>query len=560
LRLGTARLPSRVAVGAGEKTLRPRVPSVPVTLRLPEVGVLGLVGPRPELAGLARMVVAQVAALHSPQDVEIVLLCGDDDPAGWEWLRWLPHLRPGDGQDCRLLVGLDRAQIAARVAELISHLFARQSTLRAAGSEQWTGRRTVLVLDPVATLCRPDAPDDGIARLLADGPAVGIYSVCLAERARELPSSTGAMVTLGGEVCTRLRVERPDLPTLDGAVADLVSVPWAERFARAVAPLREASADRERAALPEHARLLDLLGLDLLTPAKLASRWAARPSSGFAVLGSDGSGPLVVNLDERPGVGNVLVAGAPGSGVSELLAALSCGLAATNRPDALSLVFAGVRQDSPLLGCGDLPHTSWQQRGWEQPGDAEMLLRGLTELARRHTGGPRLVLVVDGLREWEIDLPGFTSQLCALASDPLGQGRVHLLLGLTVLDEDTIARLGALPLDAFATRVALRVSDVDVSSCLVDAPGAELVEDDDPGRGYALLPDGSTRPFRGARVSGRMPSTSTSRATVLKQHWHDLGNPLPRRADAAGGPTDLALLSGALRRAAEQVGIVRTAG
>ncbi|MYY81914.1 hypothetical protein GT044_11700, partial [Streptomyces sp. SID335] len=73
-------------------------------------GSLGLAGPRDRLTGLARAVVAQLAALHSPDTLEIVLVSTDrarvtaERTAEWAWLGWLPHLRPAHGQDCRLLL------------------------------------------------------------------------------------------------------------------------------------------------------------------------------------------------------------------------------------------------------------------------------------------------------------------------------------------------------------------------------------------------------------------------------------------------------------------------
>ena len=77
------------------------LPAVPVTAGLREAGALGLAGPRARLAGLARAVVAQLAALHSPDALEIVLISTDrartleERTAEWSWLGWLPHLRPG---------------------------------------------------------------------------------------------------------------------------------------------------------------------------------------------------------------------------------------------------------------------------------------------------------------------------------------------------------------------------------------------------------------------------------------------------------------------------------
>ncbi|MFD0506068.1 FHA domain-containing protein [Streptomyces chiangmaiensis] len=104
------------------------LPAVPVTAGLREVGSLGLAGPRERLAGLARVVVAQLAALHSPDMLELVLISADrsrpleERTADWSWLGWLPHLRPAHGQDCRLLLAYDREQAAARTDELLRRL------------------------------------------------------------------------------------------------------------------------------------------------------------------------------------------------------------------------------------------------------------------------------------------------------------------------------------------------------------------------------------------------------------------------------------------------------
>ncbi|MEJ1195738.1 MULTISPECIES: FHA domain-containing protein [unclassified Streptomyces] len=120
VRLGTA---DRVAPG-GDAPL----PAVPVTAGLREVGALGLAGPRARLSGLARAVLAQLAALHSPDVLEIVLISADrsrpldERAAEWSWLGWLPQLRPGHGQDCRLLLAYDREQATARAHELLRRL------------------------------------------------------------------------------------------------------------------------------------------------------------------------------------------------------------------------------------------------------------------------------------------------------------------------------------------------------------------------------------------------------------------------------------------------------
>ncbi|MFD5200671.1 FHA domain-containing protein [Streptomyces sp. NPDC058375] len=295
-------------------TDRAEVPGVPVTVGLREAGSLGLAGPRARLAGLARATVAQLAALHSPFDLEIVLVSTDrsrtleERRREWSWLGWLPHLRPTHGQDCRLLLAYEREQAEARTAELVRRLdegplgpgwphLDRAAVAGAARDHK--GPHTVVVLDgdPGTAFLR-----ETTARLAGAGAAAGIHLICLAETPAASPTSPvaatyeaacrssiafrecGAVAMLSGDVATALRLLRTAGGQAAGhgtvAAVDAVSAAWAERFGRALAPLREegsaALAGRPTtAALPPSARLLDELGLARATPASLMARWAS---------------------------------------------------------------------------------------------------------------------------------------------------------------------------------------------------------------------------------------------------------------------------------------------
>ncbi|MCX5397366.1 FHA domain-containing protein [Streptomyces sp. NBC_00102] len=305
--------PEALALRLGT-TDRAELPSVPVTVGLREAGSLGLAGPWERLTGLARSAVAQLAALHSPTDLEIVLIStdrnrtADERRTAWSWLGWLPHLRPMRGQDCRLLLAYDREQAAARTAELVRRLdesplgpgwphAGREAVAEAA--EAWTGPYTVLVVDgdPGTAALR-----ETTARLAGAGAAAGIHLICLAETPAASPTSPvtatyeaachaslafrecGAVAMLSGDVATALRLLRTAGGQVAGhgtvATVDAVSPAWAERFGRALAPLRDegpgGAADLAKtAALPPSARLLDELGLARATPASLMARWAS---------------------------------------------------------------------------------------------------------------------------------------------------------------------------------------------------------------------------------------------------------------------------------------------
>ncbi|MFF5333904.1 FHA domain-containing protein [Streptomyces sp. NPDC013181] len=295
-------------------TDRADLPAVPVTVSLREAGSLGLAGPRDRLSGLARSCVAQLAALHSPADLEIVLISTDrarsteERRREWSWLGWLPHLRPMHGQDCRLLLAYDRDQALARTAELVRRLddgplgpgWASQDPATIAeAARAHAGPFTVVVLDgdPGAAALR-----ESTARLAAAGSAAGIHLICLAETPAATPTSPvaatyesachasipfrecGAVGMLSGDVATALRLLRTAGGRAAGhgtvASVDAVSAHWAQRFGRALAPLRAEgsalAADRPLpVTLPPTARLLDELGLARATPASLMARWAS---------------------------------------------------------------------------------------------------------------------------------------------------------------------------------------------------------------------------------------------------------------------------------------------
>ncbi|MEU4498815.1 FtsK/SpoIIIE domain-containing protein [Streptomyces sp. NPDC023998] len=621
---------------------RAELPSVPVTVGLREAGSLGLAGPRARLAGLARSAVAQLAALHSPVDLEIVLVSTDrtrsleERRAEWAWLGWLPHLRPAHGQDCRLLLAYDRDQATARTAELTRRLddgplgpgwpsADRRSVADAAAA--YEGARTVVIVDgdPGSAVLR-----ETTARLAGAGWAAGIHLICLAETPAASPLSPvaatyetacaaslafrecGAVALLSGDVATALRLMRTagGRPAGHGTVGavDAVSAAWAERFGRALAPLRAEGTGTHpsrAAALPRSARLLDELGLARATPASLMARWASA-GDGTVVLGAGPRGPLAVDLTEEGP--HLLIEGPAGSGRTELLRSVAASLAAAGRPDRLGLLLvdgAGGERGDGLAACMELPHVTEhlvasdpvRMRAFAQALGAELkrraeLLAGLdfAEWHDRREVADRMV----GQRppsaaEQRGDLDSSSSGTLRLrpgartrAQEPAPLPRLVVLVddfdalvapalgspgrpaaGSVVRALDAVARDGRrLGIHLVATSARPdRTADTEIAQgarlrAVLDAPPASPgPEDPAPGRGRLGHPDGRVTPFQSGRVTGRIPRTATLRPTVVPLEWERMGDPPTRRPvrELGNGPTDLALLASALERAARSV-------
>jgi S-DNA-T family DNA segregation ATPase FtsK/SpoIIIE len=570
LRLGLGTVPSQVelrdpsAPDGLDEVQHPELTGSPVTVPLAEAGVLGLAGDRPRLLPLARALVAQLAGWHSPRHLSLVVLAAEPS-CDWEWTRWLPQLRTGD--DGPLLVGVHAGQLRSRVDELVALLDVRLAATTSGLERSWTGPTTVVVLDGAGALRR----QPGVARLLEEGPAVGLRLLCLERDLVSLPVECRATAEVTGAVGTRLHVVGPGGTTYDDVVADGVSDRWAHRFARALAPLRDATPDDQESSLPDAARLLDLLPFDATDPAALETAWRVSPRETRVVLGvgSDGE-PLVVDLAaDGP---HALVAGTTGSGKSELLQTLVAGLAVANRPDEMSFVLVDYKGGAAFKDCARLPHTVGTVTDLDGHLTERALLSLGAELRRRETllraagckdlddylaqaqapaGAPpmpRLVLVVDEFATLVEELPDFVGGLVGIAQRGRSLG-VHLVLATQrpggVVSADIRANT--------SLRIALRVTDPAESSDVVDVRDAAEISRGHPGRAVLRVGAGAVRGLQSARVGGHGAAATPVQLRAVP--WERAGDPAAGAVGAAPtGPTDLARLVDAARVAADRRG------
>jgi S-DNA-T family DNA segregation ATPase FtsK/SpoIIIE len=588
VRVGTADLPSAVTVEdpTQDEYRRATVPplhQVPVAVPVRSAGVVGIAGPK--ASHLARWLVAQAVALHSPADLRTVILAGQDGEAYWAWARWLPHTQP-QGEDAYSLVGSTTDSLARRIGELGQIVAART----AAGPELVrggvNGYPDILVVLEQARRAR-SLP--GVIGLLRDGPAVGVYVICIEGEQRLLPEECGAVAVTEAGTRNVSDVRAGAGAPLTQVRTDDPAPGWYEPFGRALAPLRGVG-DGDESALPGSVRLLDLLDIEPPTAQALVAGWSLGGRSTTAILGAGYDGPFAVDL-VRDGP-HALIAGTTGSGKSELLQTLVATLAVVNRPDEMTFVLVDYKGGSAFAECADLPHTV----GLVTDLDTHLVERALVSLGaelrrreallasagakdildyldKRSRGGvvlpplPRLLLVIDEFAAMARELPDFISGLVNIAQRGRSLG-IHLVLA-------TQRPGGAVTPDIRANtnlRIALRTTDTGESRDIIDAPDSGEISSATPGRAFARLGPSVLLPFQSARVGGRRPGGGTVQADAPVPvraeavGWKDLGGPLPAAGPAArGGPgasgpqaiTDLAVLAGAIAAAAELARVPR---
>jgi S-DNA-T family DNA segregation ATPase FtsK/SpoIIIE len=529
IRLGLAELPAHIR---GRRSGQPTTPSmawaVPATVSLRD-GALGLAGPEDVVRGTMRWLVGQLTALHSPRDLQIYALLSHRVDT-WRWLRWLVT----SAGPIRVIAVTDE-QRRIVLADLVALVADRREHRQTVGP--WPGPWTVVLIDRGRDL----AALPGLQVLLQDGPAVGVTAVCVEDSTRLLPPSCYATARFTGETGTQLELAVPGRSTVRPIAADRVSPGWADRVARALAPLREPGSALA-AGLPQEVRLADLLPLSELTSQELLAAWKAGPTASCPI-GVSAAGPISMDLiSDGP---HALVAGSTGSGKSELLRTVVAGLASSNAPDDLAFVLIDYKGGAAFAECAGLPHTL----GLVTDLDIHLTRRALmsleAELRRREaafaqagvgdlrdyrssadakqTPLPRLVLVVDEFASLAEELPDFVSGLIGIAQRGRSLG-VHLILATQrpggVVSPEIRANM--------ALRIALRVTDPGESADVISTHAAAKIAKSQPGRGYVRLAQGLVE-FQTARIGVTSAETTDPRVVVLDE-WNKpiADGPTPR--------------------------------
>lgn len=569
----------------------------PAVVSLPEHGVIGVVGAGDRPRRLAGWLALQTAVHHGPEDVVLRVLTDAAGAADWRWLRWLPRSSSAldDGDAPR--VHADPTSVAEQIGALLMVLGDRQrgadtergadpaarSTAQAdagvAGvADRDDGRQgpaVVLVLDGVRRL----RALPGVARLLQEGPAAGIYVVCLGEEVRHLPPGCDWALDTSREGGPKVVESGGEYPL----VPDLPRRDWFEAPARALAPVRDAGTVQRALDLAERP-LPELLGLESPDdPGPIVARWAAVPRSTTAVVGQADGFPF--ELDLRRHGPHALVAGAGRSGRTAFLRGWVAALAVANRPDEMIFVLVDYKGGTAFGPVAELPHVTSLIADLDARQAERILGRLQAALRSRETQLgtykvrdiddyhdlrdrrrelpplPRLVFVIAEFTGLVRELPDLVDGLLAIAQRGRSLG-VHLVLAT----QRPTPPLPSVIQSATNLRIALRVSGAEESTAVIDAPDAAAIPRSRRGRAFLRTGAEELREFQAALPVELGPSHQPDHVIAIR----DLDDTGPHRGHPVAGPqrgaaggavrTDLDLLVSAVRAAAQRVGLPSVVG
>ncbi|MFJ8740179.1 type VII secretion protein EccCa [Embleya sp. NPDC127516] len=485
---------------------------LPMAVSLRSFPHLTVSGDPERVYGLTRAMVGQLAVLHSPDDVRVVVATDANSLPRWDWLKWLPHTQHpslSDGAGSVRMIADDLGEIEEWLAEDL------------AGRSRFTaGARPV--------------PDQPHLLVVLDGGGVpvdsvlagtdGLQGVTVVEVLPGPPAEPrGGLAIIA--VGDRLTLESTT-GTYEG-VPDLLSAADAEALARRLAPLRLSADDDEP--LPANLDFTDLMGIGDATRMDVARTWRPRPPNDRLRvpigIGRNGE-PIMLDIKEaaKGGMGpHGLCVGATGSGKSELLRTLVLGLATTHSSEILNFVLADFKGGATFSGMSGLPHVAAVITNLsddltlvDRMHDAitgelnrrQELLRSagnhanLHDYERARVAGaaleplPSLMIVIDEFSELLTAKPDFIDMFLQIGRIGRSLG-VHLLLASQRLEEGRLRGLDT----HLSYRIGLRTFSAAESRAAIGVPDAYHLPSV-PGSGYLRFDTESMVQFKAAYVSG----------------------------------------------------------
>lgn len=349
---------------------------------------LALAGDSAAVYAAARAMLGHLVVFHAPADLQLQVLASDEQP--WKWAEKLPHCS-GDEHHKPLCfvnqmqppasddgifgddIGTEYEQF---LEQLRRQLAQRQLRLQKREGEESDASVTlphlVLVVDLLEAAYNADSvlnkveTEAGISILIEQGLQLGASVIFLVPDRSKVPSGCSAVVEIeaGANSTYFFRYAEVGInsPRFVGVADVLPQLHSINELAAQLEPLR--LRQTSGAGLATTVPFLDLMGCDTLSALRQEAmqRWnlskTAKNAGWLRVPIGKMSGDKVRTLvfsSKHDGV-HGMIAGSTGSGKSELLISMICGLAVTYEPSVLNFVLVDYKGGGTFEAFKDLPH------------------------------------------------------------------------------------------------------------------------------------------------------------------------------------------------------------
>ena len=475
--------------------------NVPVCLPLANRHISGVYGEKDIIFSYAKSLILQIVALHSYDEVKLVLLYDESVADGFAFTRFLPHTMNNERTVRYIATNSDEAkELSASLDKIVEHRKQMDDTSLETESPYFV----IICLDKELAL-----KTEVVRRLLEQKQNLNFSVLSMFERLKDLPKESSAVVAIirgyMGSLTYIDDVSEPPIPFNTDKPKPIDIRQVTKVLANTFVDVSGSSF-----VLPKKLTFFEMLEIGMIEHLNLAGNWSSNdPTKSLAAtIGVDAYGePFKLDLHEWAHGPHGLVAGMTGSGKSEFIIAYILGMAVNFHPYEVAFILIDYKGGGMAESFKNIPHTA----GVITNLDGNQIKRSLasmrSELHRRerifrdtsqhnnvsnidiykyqklYRDGkvkeplPHLLIISDEFAELKKEQPDFMTELSSTARVGRSLG-VHLILATQkpggVVDDQIRSNS--------RFKVCLKVQDTgDSSEMLGRTEAAELV---DTGRFY----------------------------------------------------------------------------
>ncbi len=351
------------------------VTNVPITYSMIEHRVSGIVGPEKAVEGLLHSILLQISALHSYDEVKLILLCEETGLKKYNYVRWIPHIWDNNFRMRYLAVNTEEVR---NLSAYFLREMDRQQEVKGAITHYLVISTSKVLSDGCAF----------VAELLKREELGNFHYLSVYDEQKNLPRECSLSLQLTdtqGQLFDYRAQEGPQL----NFIPDVVSGEMAEKATLLFSDYR-LDLQSGKYALPEMITFLELYRVGKYEHLNITDRWRmSNPVSTLrAPVGVNTDGELFyLDLHEEAHGPHGLIAGMTGSGKSEFIITYVLSMAVNYSPEDVAFILIDYKGGG-LAGAFEsdayhLPHLSGTITNLDGAAITRSLLSIQSELKRR---------------------------------------------------------------------------------------------------------------------------------------------------------------------------------
>jgi len=326
--------------------------NVPVCVPLAKRFISGVYGERDYLLSYAKSLILQTVALHSYDEVKIVLLYDEADAEEFAFVRWLPHTMNNERTVRYIATNSDEAK---ELSTTLDTIIENRKEFNGNRLENESPYFLIICLDKSLA-----SKAEFVRRVQESKENLKFTVLSMFERLKDLPKECTAVVELcngsAGNLTLIGDVSDPPIPFITD-VPQQIDVPSVTNvLANTVVDITGSSFT-----LPKKYTFFQMLDLGMIEHLNLVENWSANdPTKSLAApIGVDKYGEsFKLDLHERAHGPHGLVAGMTGSGKSEFIIAYILSMAVNFSPYEVAFILIDYKGGGMAKSFENIPHTA----------------------------------------------------------------------------------------------------------------------------------------------------------------------------------------------------------